>query len=119
MQSRYKGGFFSESAIPNLEKKIFQKTILHLTYKIPSQTKQYYVMGGNFKFQVQDSFFGIFFFKIWRSKKRIALSGKKPSLKFADLLITPSRKVIDLNAVPQVRIVVKGALNTFIVYTLH
>ena len=57
--------------------------------------------------------------EIWRSKKRIALSGKKPSLKFADLLITPSRKVIDLNAVPQVRIVVKGALNTFIVYTLH
>ena len=37
-------------------------------------------MGGNFKFQVQDSFFGIFFFEIWRSKKRIALSEKKPPL---------------------------------------
>ena len=43
----------------------------------------------------------------------------KAVIKFADLLITPSRKVIDLNAVPQVRIVVKGALDTFIVYTLH
>ena len=37
-------------------------------------------MGGNFKFQVQDSFFEYFFFEIWRSKKRIALSGKKPPL---------------------------------------
>ena len=37
-------------------------------------------MGGNFKFQVQDSFLEYFFFEIWRSKKRIALSGKKPPL---------------------------------------
>ena len=37
-------------------------------------------MGGNFKFQVQDNFVEYFFFEIWRSKKRIALSGKKPPL---------------------------------------
>ena len=37
-------------------------------------------MGGNFKFQVQDSFLEYFFFQIWRSKKRIALSEKKPPL---------------------------------------
>ena len=37
-------------------------------------------MGGNFKFQVQYSFLEYFFFEIWRSKKRIALSGKKPPL---------------------------------------
>ena len=37
-------------------------------------------MGGNFKFQVQDSFLEYFFFKIWRSKKQIALSEKKPPL---------------------------------------
>ena len=34
-------------------------------------------MGGNFKFQVQDSFLEYFFFEIWRSKKRMALSEKK------------------------------------------
>ena len=37
-------------------------------------------MGGNFKFQVQDSFLEYCFFEIWRSKKRIALSEKKPPL---------------------------------------
>ena len=37
-------------------------------------------MGGNFKFQVQDSLLEYFFFEIWRSKKRISLSGKKPPL---------------------------------------
>ena len=38
------------------------------------------VFGGNSKFQVQDSFLEYFFFKIWRSKKRISLSEKKPPL---------------------------------------
>ena len=38
-------------------------------------------MGRNFKFQVQDSFFGIvFFLEIERFEKRIALSEKKPPL---------------------------------------
>ena len=37
-------------------------------------------MGGNFKSQVQDSFLEYFFFEIWRSKKQIALSEKKPPL---------------------------------------
>ena len=34
-------------------------------------------MGGNFKFQVQDSFLEYFFLEIWRFEKRIALSEKK------------------------------------------
>ena len=38
-------------------------------------------MGGNFKFQVQDSFLEYFFFEIWRSKKQNALSEKKPPLR--------------------------------------
>ena len=37
-------------------------------------------MGGKFKFQAQDSFLEYFFLEIWRSKKRIALSEKKPPL---------------------------------------
>ena len=37
-------------------------------------------MGGNFKFQVQDSFLEYFFLEIWRSKQRIALSEKKAPL---------------------------------------
>ena len=43
-----------------------------------SRQKQYHVMGENFKFQVQDSFFGIIFFG--RFEKRIALSERKPPL---------------------------------------
>ena len=39
-------------------------------------------MGGNFKFQVQDSFLEYFFFEIWRSEKRIALSEKKSPLAY-------------------------------------
>ena len=39
-------------------------------------------MGGNFKFQAQDSFWEYFFFEIWRLQKRIPLSGKKPPLGF-------------------------------------
>ena len=58
-----KGGFFSESVIRflNLQKKIFQKTILSL----------------KFKFQVKDSFLD---YSFWRFEKRIALSEKKPPL---------------------------------------
>ena len=37
-------------------------------------------MGGNFKFQVQDSFLEYFFREIWRFKKQIALSEEKPPL---------------------------------------
>ena len=49
-----KGGFFSESAMRflDLQKKLFQKTILSLKL-------QYTVIGGKFKFQVQDSFLEI------------------------------------------------------------
>ena len=42
-------------------------------------------MGGNFKFQVQDSFSEYFFFKIWRSKKQITLSEKKPPLVYCSV----------------------------------
>ena len=34
-------------------------------------------MGGNFKFQVQDSFFGTLFWEIRRFEKRIGPSEKK------------------------------------------
>ena len=37
-------------------------------------------MGGNFEFQVHDSFLECFFFEIGRFEKRIALSEKKPPL---------------------------------------
>ena len=37
-------------------------------------------MGGNFKFQVQDSFWEYFILEIWRVRKRIKLSDKKPPL---------------------------------------
>ena len=48
----------------NLQKYIFQKTILN----------------SKFKFQAQGSFLEYIFFEIWRSEKRIALSEKKPPL---------------------------------------
>ena len=38
------------------------------------------VMGGNFKFQVQDSFSEYFLLEIWKFEKRIALSEKKTLL---------------------------------------
>ena len=37
-------------------------------------------MGGNFKFQVQDSFLEYSFLEISRFEKRITLSEKKPPL---------------------------------------
>ena len=37
-------------------------------------------MGGNFEFQVQDSFLEYFFWRFGDLKKRIALSEKKPPL---------------------------------------
>ena len=71
--SNPKGGFFSESAIRFLDlqiwkKKKIPKTILNLKFKIPAQNSIMF-MGGNFKFQVQDSFLEYFLFKNWRSKK--------------------------------------------------
>ena len=42
--------------------------------------KLFTVMGGNFKFQVQDRDLEYFFLEIWRFKKQIALSDKKPPL---------------------------------------
>ena len=46
-------------------------------------------MGGNFKFQVQDTFLEYLFLEIWRFEKRIALSGKKPPL----IRLLMSRKI--------------------------
>ena len=37
-------------------------------------------MGGNFKFQVQDSFLEYFLGEIWRFEKRVPFSEKKPPL---------------------------------------
>ena len=67
-----KGGFFSESAIrffrsPNLQKKKIQKTILGLKFKFPTNNTLLLLAGNlNFKFRIV---FGIFFLKLWRSKK--------------------------------------------------
>jgi hypothetical protein len=38
------------------------------------------VIGGKFKFQVQDSDLEYFFLEIWRFEKHISLSEKKPPL---------------------------------------
>ena len=65
---------------PNLQKKIFQKTILNLKFKIPAHNIILFWAGIlNFKFKIV--FWNIFFFEIWRSKKRIALSETKPHFK--------------------------------------
>ena len=79
-----KGGFFRKCdsffRSPNLEKKIFQKAILNLKFKIPAHNIILFWAGIlNFKFKIC-SFLEYFFFEIWRSKKRIALSEKKPPL---------------------------------------
>ena len=62
---RLKGGFFSESAIRfsnlPLSKKNSPRNYPELKSKIPAHNTHITVMGRNFKFQVQDSFFGIFF----------------------------------------------------------
>ena len=80
-----KGGFFSESVIrfSNLQIskiKIFQKIYPELEIWI-SRLLWYTIIGGKFKFQVQDSFLEYFF---WIFEKRIALSEKKPPLAVSD-----------------------------------
>ena len=70
-----KGGFFSESAMcffksPNLQKKIFQKTILSL----------------KFKFQVQDSFLEYFFWRFGDLKNTSDFLKKKPHLQMYDVV---------------------------------
>ena len=42
--------------------------------------KLFTVMGGNFKFQVQDSDLEEFILEIWRLEKQISLSEKRPPL---------------------------------------
>jgi hypothetical protein len=60
-----KGGFFSESAIrffksPNLQKKIFQKTILSLKFKFPANNTLL-LLAGNLNFKFRIVFWNIFF----------------------------------------------------------
>ena len=43
-------------------------------------------MGGNFKFQVEDSFLEFFFFEILRFEKRITLFEKKTPLVASNLV---------------------------------
>ena len=60
-----KGGFFSESEIRFSNLRISQK---NYSKKIPwawNLNKLFTDMGGNFKFQAQDSFFGIIFLGDW------------------------------------------------------
>ena len=77
-----KVAFFRKSDVffnfPNLQKKIFQKTILNL----------------KFKFQPQDSFLEYIFLEIWRFEKQIALSERKPPLTISNLNITLFRRRI-------------------------
>ena len=42
-------------------------------------------MGGNFKFQVQDSYLECFFWEIWRLEKRISLSEKNAPLEVLEI----------------------------------
>ena len=65
-----KGGFFSESAIRflDLEKKNIAKNYLELEIQ-NSRPQNNTVMGGNFKFQVKNSFFGSFFWEIWKTNR--------------------------------------------------
>ena len=79
-----KGGFFSESAIrffksPNLQKKIFQKTILNLKFKI-SAHNIILLWAGILNFKSRIVFWNIFFGIFGDLKKRITLSEKKPPL---------------------------------------
>ena len=82
--STSKGGFFFRKCnlffkSPNLPKKIFQKTILDLKFKIPAYNSIMLWPGIlNFKFRIV--FWNIFFWRFGDLKKRIALSEKKPPL---------------------------------------
>ena len=62
-----KGGFFSESAIRFLDlqflkKKIFQKTILNLKFKIPAQNSVM-LWAGILNFKIKIVFLEYFFFR--------------------------------------------------------
>ena len=59
-------------------KKIFQKTSLNLKSKFPANNSKV-LLAGNLNFKLRIDFWN-FFFEIWRSEKRIALSEKKPPL---------------------------------------
>ena len=62
-----------------ISKNIIPKNYPGLEISISRQF-QYTVIGGKFKFQVQDSFLEYFSLKIWRFEKQIALSERKPPL---------------------------------------
>ena len=76
-----KGGFFSESAMcfSNLQKTIFQKTILNLKFKFPANNSKV-LLARNLNFKLRIVFSNVFFLEIWRFKKHIALSEKKSPL---------------------------------------
>ena len=61
--------------------KIFQKTILILKFKFPANysilLSRPTIIGGKFKFQLQDSFLE---YSFWRFEKEIKLSEKKNHL---------------------------------------
>ena len=75
-----KGGFFSESEIRSSNLPIFQKKYSKKLSWSWNLNKLFADMGGNFKVQAQDSFFGIIFGAIGRFEKRISLSEKKAPL---------------------------------------
>ena len=80
--SIFKGGFFSESAILFLDlqiskKKVFQKTILNLKFKIPAHNIILFWAGIlNFKFKIV--FWNIFFSRFGDLKNESHFLKKKP-----------------------------------------
>ena len=75
-----KGGFFFRKCdvffkSPNLQKKIFQKTILNLKFKIPAQNI-ILLWAGILNFKLRIVFWKIFFWRFGDLKNRIALSEK-------------------------------------------
>ena len=75
-----KGGFFSESEICFSNLSISQKNYSKKLFWACNLNNLFNVMGGNFKFQAQDSFLEYFFGEIGRLEKRISLSEKKALL---------------------------------------
>ena len=71
--------------ISKSQKKNIPKTILSLQFEFPT-SNALLLLAGNLNFMLRIVFWNIFFFEIWRSEKRIALSEKKPPLAYALML---------------------------------
>ena len=85
---RVKGVFFQKVQCIfkslNLQKKIFQKTILNMKFKILANNSKA-LMAGNLNFKLRIVFLDFSFWRFGDLKKRITLSEKKPPLVLATL----------------------------------